>query len=107
MAEIEPPWAGFEALLCALAKRAGSRPTVERLCATPWSRKSGSGGRCSYAHWLEGQGCGGRATTMARELDYAEFDLRDHILADILVANQKVSQARAKIEIEALILTNE
>ncbi len=101
------PWAAFEILLRALAKRAGARPTVEQIRATPWSSMNFCGRRFCFALWFEGHGGGARATRLAAGLDYAEFDLGNHILADILVANQTISPAGATIEIEALILAKE
>lgn len=107
MADIDQPWAGLEALLFALAKRAGFRPTVESIRATPWSSMSFEGDRFCFALWFEGAQGRDRATALTNALGSAEFDLGDHILADILVANQSISRAGASIEIEALLLAND
>jgi hypothetical protein len=107
MANTALPWAGFETLLSALAWRAGSRPTVERIRTTPWSSLSFSGHRICFALWFEGSKGRNRAAALTNDLDYAEFDLGDHILADILVVNQSISQVGASIEIEALLLAND
>ncbi|QLC20968.1 hypothetical protein HFP51_01460 [Parasphingopyxis sp. CP4] len=107
MANTAFPWVAFERLVGALACRIGSQPTVERIRMTPWSSMSFSGHRICFALWLDGAQGRDRATALTDDLDYTEFDLGDRILADILVMNQSINRAGARIEIEALLLANE
>ena len=107
MASTPLPWIGCETLLFALAKRAGASPRVECIRARPWASMSVAGARFCFALWFEGPLSQDHIQALTSGLANAEFDLGEHILADIFATTQAISSAGGTVEFEALILAND
>ena len=101
------PWIGFETLLAALTRRAGASPEVECIWARPWASMSVAGARFCFALWFEGPLSQDHIQALTHGLENTEFDLGEHILADIITTTQAISSAGGTIEFEALILAND
>ena len=95
------------ALLRALAARFADFEglfRVEELSSRGWASVTFSGSRHRILFSLSGRGAGAAADAFLKSMEFAEFDLRGHILADIaLTAEERDADAeRVGIRIEAL-----
>lgn len=93
---------GVRALVARLGERAGREPVVEHLRSTPWSSVTFAGARHRLTLRLDGEGAGDALARMCEHLDYAEFDLPGHILADIELVECECAEGLARAVIEAL-----
>lgn len=77
---------------------------VEELVSTPWASVTFSGARHRIRFSLEGEGAAAAADAFLAGLAEAEFDLREHILADVAVVGEERSAAgdRVVLTLEAL-----
>lgn len=96
---------GLGRLLAQLAARAGAIPMVEEIRSTPWMSITFSGARHRLALRFDGQGAAAAADRLAENLDYAEFDLGRHILADIEVRERREAEGSVFIALEALTVS--
>ncbi|NNC72045.1 MAG: hypothetical protein HKN78_04125 [Sphingomonadaceae bacterium] len=99
---------GLARLVRQLSDRAGAQPIVEQLRSTPWHSITFSGARHDIVLRFAGDEAADHAAAMADGLDYAEFDLGAHILADIAIARQSTADDGSIIvTLEALILESD
>lgn len=98
---------GLGPLLRALRQRAGAEPVVEEMRTTPWASITFSGARHVIALRFEGEDARRNAQALTDGLDYAEFDLGGHILADIIVVGSSFAEDNARLIIEALVIEND
>lgn len=77
---------------------------VEELVSRSWASATFSGARHRASFILSGPGALAAADEFVATLDEAEFDVRDHILADLsLVSRESDEEAsRVRIRLEAL-----
>lgn len=98
---------GLAPLVRQLADRAGAQPVVKQLRSTPWQSITFTGARHDIVLRFAGGEAADHAAAMADGLDYAEFDLGAHILADIVVTERSSAGNGITVTVEALILEND
>lgn len=95
----------LEALTAQLARHAGQPPVIEHIRSTPWASVTFSGARHRVTLRFDGDGAGDALARMSEHLDYAEFELGDHILADIELIECECADGMARAVIEALTVS--
>ncbi|HYG29807.1 MAG TPA: hypothetical protein VD887_06285 [Allosphingosinicella sp.] len=90
--------------LCASFSRFDGGFRVEELISRGWASVTFSGARHRVVLLLEGQGAGAAADAFLEHMEEVDFDLADHILADIaLVGEDRNLEAdRVRLSLEAL-----
>ncbi|QPQ54004.1 hypothetical protein IC614_06375 [Allosphingosinicella flava] len=92
-------------LLRAIRRRAGDRATlaIENLSSRPWASATFSGARHHIAFRIEGDHADDMADALLTGIEAAEFTLRGHIVADIIVLGRDLTDRGAvRIRLEAL-----
>lgn len=97
------------ALLRALGRRVGKGVAfrAEEIVSRPWASATFTGARHEISFRLEGEQAESAASAFAEGLQAAEFALRGHILADILIVDREPAVETAggtsvRLRIEAL-----
>jgi len=96
------------ALLRALRGTFGNlRVDFEEISSRGWASVTFAGARHEVTFRLDGEGGHAAADAFTANLDTAEFDLRDHILADIVLVSREDlagpdDAPRVRLKIEAL-----
>jgi hypothetical protein len=93
---------GFLNALCVHFVHFAGAFRVEQLVSTPWASVTFSGARHRVTFTLEGAGAGGAADAFLAGMHEAEFDLPEHILADIALAGEDRAGDRVRLTLEAL-----
>jgi hypothetical protein len=93
------------ALLRALQSRLGGfagEVAIDELVSRNWASVTFTGARHRLSLRLVGVDAGAAADIFLAGMEEAEFDLRDHILADIVLARQAREEASVTLFLEAL-----
>jgi len=93
------------ALLRAVRMRfAGLQIVIEEIRSRSWASATFAGARHELTFRIEGEGAGAASRMFLETLTEAEFELRNHILADIaLVADERLDCGNGvRISLEAL-----
>jgi hypothetical protein len=80
----------------------GADLEIENLVSRSWASVTFTGARHSVSLRLEGHRAGQAADAFLDGMDEAEFDLRDHILADIVLVRQVRDEASVRLFLQAL-----
>jgi hypothetical protein len=77
---------------------------IEELVSRTWASVTFSGARHRVSFTIEGPGAGTAADAFVSCIGETQFDLRDHILADLSLAGDERSEdaERVRISLEAL-----
>ena len=76
--------------------------TIERVDSREWASITFSGARHEITLRLGGEGAEAAADAFAAGLDAAEFRLRGHILADIVLVGREAVDGGVRLSLEAL-----
>jgi hypothetical protein len=82
---------------------------IDELTSRCWASVTFSGARHKVAFSLEGEGAGAAADAFVARMTEIEFDLRGHILADLVLSGDERSAGggRVRLRIEALTVEDD
>ena len=90
------------ALVRATLKMLESDAVLEETSSRDWASVTFTGARHKMALRIEGPDAGERADRFCNRLDAAEFELRGHVVADIVLAAREEIPEGIRLRIEAL-----
>ncbi len=99
------PHAALSAALLQLASPV--QAAITESASEPWASITFAGARHRFTLSLYGDGALAKATVISRSLHCDEFDIRGHLVADILTAPPRVEGEATILAVEALTVETE